>query len=353
MRVLNHLELESRLDRSGMGTAAAQQRKALDAADADVDVVTSPWRRGNALDAAFDHVAFDDDLLAEYDLLHLNMAGPVSLTLAAHANYTDTPLVCHTHVTAEDFRESFRFSNLAAPVLKQYLKRFYSMADLVLCPSEYTKDILESYPVDAPIQPISNGIDVDGLDGHERFRESTRDQYDLDGTVVFAVGNVFERKGLTTFCELAQATDHEFAWFGHYDEGPQASKTTRKWTQNPPANVTFTGWVDDKRMAFGAGDVFCFPAKVENQGLVVLEAMACEKACVLRDIPVFREYFTDGEDAILCETHDEFVDAIDALADDPDRRAELGANARETAREHALDRVGNELVAAYERALDA
>jgi glycosyltransferase involved in cell wall biosynthesis len=280
------------------------------------------------------------------------MAGPVSLALARHARATDTPLVLHTHVTAEDFRDSFRFSNAVAPALKAYLERFYSQADLVLCPSEYTKGVLESYPVDAPIRPLSNGIDVDSLDGHERFRDDTRERYDLDGTVVFAVGNVFERKGLTTFCALAQATDHEFAWFGHHDEGPQASKATRRWTENPPENVTFTGWVDDKRMAFGAGDVFCFPAKVENQGLVVLEAMSCGKACVLRDIPVFREYFTDGEDAILCSTFDEFEAAVDRLADDPDRRRRLGENARETVEAHALDRIGNELVDAYRRVLE-
>jgi len=352
MRVLNHLELESQLHRSGMGTAADQQRKALARADANVDVVTSPWRDGNPLDAAFANLAFEESFFEPYDVAHLNMAGPVSLALARHAKANDVPLVLHTHVTAEDFRDSFRFSNAIAPALKAYLKRFYSQADLVLCPSEYTKGVLEDYPVHAPIQPISNGIDVDSLAGHERFRADTRDRFNLDDTVVFAVGNVFERKGLTTFCELAQATDHEFAWFGHYDDGPQASKTTRKWTENPPENVTFTGWVEDKRMAFGAGDVFCFPAKVENQGLVVLEAMSCGKACVLRDIPVFREYFTDGHDAILCSEFDEFVDALDRLDTDPDLRERLGENARETVHEHSLDRIGNELVDAYRRVLD-
>ena len=352
MRVLNHLELESRLHRSGMGTAAAQQRKALAEADTDVDVVTSPWRDGNPLDAVFANLAFEESLLADYDIAHLNMAGPVSLALARHAKSANVPLVLHTHVTAEDFRESFRFSNVVAPGLKTYLKHFYSQADLVLCPSEYTKGILEAYPVDAPIRPISNGIDVESLQGYEQFREDTRERFDLDDTVVFAVGNVFERKGLTTFCELAQETDLDFAWFGHYDDGPQASQTTRKWTNDPPENVTFTGRVDDKRMAYGAGDVFCFPAKVENQGLVVLEAMSCSKACVLRDIPVFREYFTDGEDAILCETNDEFVDALKRLDDDPELRERLGANARETVDEHALDRIGNELVDAYRTVLD-
>jgi 1,2-diacylglycerol-3-alpha-glucose alpha-1,2-glucosyltransferase len=344
VRALNYLELESRLDRSGIGTSAAQQRAAL--ADTDIEVITSPWTDGHPVWAALEAATWGE-AFRDYDLAHTNMIGPGSVTVAQHARQNDIPLVCHSHVTSEDFRGSFRFSNLLARPLREYLRWFYSQADLVLCPSEYTKRMLQDYPLDAPIEPISNGVDLDSLEGHEDRREEYRERYDLDGMVVFAVGNVFERKGLTTFCELAQRTEHEFAWFGHYDEGPQASPTVRKWTQNPPENVTFTGWVDDIRGAYGAGDVFCFPAKVENQGLVVLEAMACEKAVVLRDIPVFREYYSHGEDCLLCETEDDFVDALDDLASNPDLRERLGENGRETAEQHGLDRVGDRLAGIY------
>jgi glycosyltransferase involved in cell wall biosynthesis len=167
--------------------------------------------------------------------------------------------------------------------------------------------------------------------------------------VVFAVGNVFERKGLTTFCRLAGETPFDFAWFGPYDEGPHASEEVQHWTTDPPENVVFTGWVEDKRAAFGAGDVYLFPTKNENQGIAVLEAMACGKAVVLSDIPVFREYYTDGHDCIMCETRAEFREALERLAAEPALRRELGEHARETAAEHGLDRVGERLAATYRR----
>ncbi|WP_410765030.1 glycosyltransferase family 4 protein [Haloferax sp. DFSO60] len=347
MRVLNYLELASQLDRSGIGTATDQQRAALETTD--VDVVTSPWPESPG--SAVSRVAGGDGFFADYDVAHCNLIGPGSVAVARHAKRNDIPLVLHAHVTREDFAESFRGSTAVAPVLGKYLKWFYSQADVVLCPSEYTKRTLESYPVDAPIRPISNGVDAAALEGFEDFRDEYRERYDLTEMTVFTVGNVFERKGLTMFCELAQETDYDFAWFGPYDTGPHASKKVNYWVENHPENVTFTGWIDDIRGAFGAGDVYLFATKNENQGIAVLEAMACGKAVILRDIPVFEEFYTHGHDCLKCSTKEEFRRALDLLARDPELRERLGENAKETAAEHSLDRVGERLVETYEDVL--
>ncbi len=171
MRVLNYLELEGRLDRSGIGTAAAQQRAALEAAG--VEVVTDPWRAGVPP-------------VEPFDLAHVNLFGPGTLAVAAAARRRGAPLVAHAHVTAEDFRGSFRGSDLAAGPLRRYLRWFYSRADRVLCPSEYTRGTLAEYPIDAPVEPVSNGVDLDSLAGFEALREPYRERFDLDGLVAFA-----------------------------------------------------------------------------------------------------------------------------------------------------------------------
>ena len=339
VRVLHYLELPSQLDRSGIGTAVAHQRTAL--AETDVTVRTGLC---DALSVRTLHSP-----LADIDLVHCHLIGPGSFAAARLAKRTDTPLVLHAHVTAEDFAGSFRFSHTLAGSLAEYLRVFYSQATLVLCPSRYTKRALQRYPIEAPIRPITNGVDLDKFETFGRYRTEARAQLDLSGPVVFTVGNVFERKGVETFCRLAVDTDYEFVWFGPYDTGPLASKTVRRWTQTPPANVTFTGWIDDIRTAYAAGDIYLFPTHDENQGIAVLEAMACGKPVVLRRLPVFEEYYTHGEDCLMCETRDEFRAAVDRLADDPGLRQRLGENARETARDHSLEHLGTELTRVYER----
>ncbi len=354
VRVLHYLELASQLDRSGISTAVDHQRRAL--RDQGVDVLTHPVGDA-AIDDAVEGLdallaGGDADPVVDYDLLHVSTIGPVSLALVEHARRSGRPVVASAHTTREDFAGSFRGSDLVGPVLERYLRWFYSRADLVVTPSEYTRGVLEEYPVRSPIRQITNGIDLSSMAGYAALREQYRDRYDLSGTVVFSVGNVFERKGVAEFCEVARRTDHEFVWFGHYDTGPQASKTVRRLTTDPPDNVTFTGWIEDKRGAFAAGDVLLLPAEVENQGLVVLEAMAAGRPVVLSDIPVFREFFTDGEDCLRRDSTAGYVEAVDRLADDPALRERLGENAVATAESHSLDRVGEQLHAAYRTLLD-
>ncbi len=347
MRILNYLELADRIQRSGIGTAVRNQRKAL--ADSEHRLVTSPWAGGSPATAGLKRLV-GDPAFESYDLAHCNLIGPGTVTVAEHAVRTDLPLVLHAHVTREDFAGSFRGSATVGPILERYLRWLYSRADLVLCPSEYTRSTLSTYPITAPVRSITNGVDIDTLAGYESLRDSSRRRFDLDGLVVFAVGNVFERKGVSAFCRLAARTDYEFVWFGPYDTGPHASPTVRRLVRSPPDNVTFTGWIDDIREAYAAGDVYLFPTNVENQGIAVLEAMACGAAVVLRKIPVFEELYTDGEDCLLCETLSEFETALERLAADPLLRERLGENAKETARRHDLDRVRTELLDAYEMA---
>jgi glycosyltransferase involved in cell wall biosynthesis len=347
VRVLNYLEFGDRLRRSGIATAVDNQRRALE--DSDHVVVTSPWAGGSTVRAGIERIG-GGRAFAEYGLAHCNLVGPGTVAVAEHARQGGIPLVLHAHVTREDFAGSFRGSNAVGPALERYLRWLYSRADLVLCPSAYTEAVLDSYPVETPIRPVTNGVDTDALAGHGELRERYRRRFDLEGPVVFAVGNVFERKGVPTFCRLATRIDHDFVWFGPYDTGPHADPTVRRLVRSPPANVTFTGWIEDVRGAYGAGDIFLAPTRVENQGLAVLEAMACGAAVVLRDIPVFEEFYTDGVDCLKCETLPEFEAAVERLASDPDLRTRLGANAKETARGHGLDRVRAELCDAYAEA---
>lgn len=295
-------------------------------------------------------IEYTTEPVLDADVLHLNNMGPRSLYYATRAQRAGIPVVAHTHQTAADFRESFAFSNALARPMKPYLSYAYAQADHLICPSEHTADVIAEY-CDTPRTVVSNGFDPEKIAGHESLREEYLARYDLEPPVVFMVGHVIERKGLSAFVETARRLpDLDFAWFGYLNPGGGRldrvlrSRETTRHVENAPDNCTFTGYIEDVRGAFAAGDIFFFPTKNENEGMALLEAMAAGKPPVVRDIPTF-EWLEDGENAL--KASEDFVDPLRRLADDAALRADIGRAAAETSEAYTLDAVSDQLVDVY------
>ncbi|WGI16646.1 glycosyltransferase family 4 protein [Methanonatronarchaeum sp. AMET-Sl] len=331
MKVCIYLEMEGRLDTSGIGVATKNQRKALRRLDQfDLDLTKNPW--------------------SDYDILHLNTIGPKSLFHLFRAKRKNKPVVLHSHTTGEDFKGSFMFSDLVSIPLKKYLGFYYTKGDVVLCPSKYTKQKLFEYNVNNPIV-VSNGVDLEKYSFNKKLRKEYRDRYGLTGTVVFAVGSPFERKGVETFIEVAKTLpEYSFVWFGPLRK--LQKKSIRKLIENPPDNVKFTGKVDNVVGAYSAGDIFFLPSYNENQGLVVLEAAACERPLILRDIPGFK-YCRDKTECLKGESEQEFKKHIDSIARNKDLRDRLVSNGLELANRHSLENTGEKLIKIYKEVLNS
>lgn len=331
MRVAHYLEFEQHIS-GGIRESVCHQRRML--SECEIEYTTTP-----TLDA---------------DILHCNLMGPRSIFYAIQANQRNVPVIAHTHVTAEDFRDSFRFSTLISRPLKPYLKRAYSLADVLICPSEYNRSIIESY-TDAPTTVISNGVDLEKLTGFELLRETYRERYNLSGLVVFTVGHVFPRKGLETFVETARRLpDVEFVWFGPLDRRLKA-RETRQIVDSAPSNCTFTGYIEDIRGAYAAGDVFFCPTREENEGIALLEALATGQPMVVRDIPAF-SWLEDGTHCL--KANRAFDATIDQLRDRnrPDSlsaiASDIGGNASNLARAYAVSNLARDLQACYREVIE-
>ncbi|WP_276255939.1 glycosyltransferase family 4 protein [Halomontanus rarus] len=342
MKISHYFELEEQVT-GGIHESVHHQRKILD--QLDLRYTTEP-----TLDA---------------DVFHCNLMGPRSVWYAKRARSRGIPVVTHTHVTAEDFGDSFRFTNALAKPLKPYLEWAYGLADALVCPSTYNRRLIESYTdTDATTTVISNGVDREKLAGFESLAAEYRERYDLEPPVVFLVGHVIKRKGLETFVELARRRpDIDFAWFGPLDLSLKGRETTRL-IEESPENCTFTGYIDDIRGAYAAGDIFCFPTYEENEGIALLEAMTAGKPVLVRDIETF-SWLEDGEDCLKVATSgaevevegesesksksdiDAFEEALERLTD-PDLRRRLGSNAARRSEQFSLDAVANRYQSLYE-----
>src|SRR5262249_6697604 len=151
-----------------------------------------------------------------------------------------------------------------APLLKKYLTYAYDLADVVFCPTEYTRSLLLAYGL--PPEKLvaqSNAVDLKKYYQDSGKRAAGRAKFGLNGLVIGTVAQVNPRKGIDTFLFLTkQFAANQFIWAGNF-----FSKLLVKGLPKPlPTNVQFTGFVDDVLEAFNALDIFIFPSYEENQG---------------------------------------------------------------------------------------
>jgi glycosyltransferase involved in cell wall biosynthesis len=327
MKISHYLEFEDRV-LGGIRESVKNQRTAFERTD--LEYVT--------------------DVKFSSDIWHLNFVGPISFIFAMIATLIRKPLIINVHTTSEDFKESFRFSGILSYPLYVYLKVFYSMGDKLIVPSDYTASLMKNDYGFTPekLSVVSNGIETSKFNNFEECREEAREKYDLDGEVFFCVGSVFKRKGVPEFIDVARKfPEKDFVWFGKIFDDKIMDKEMKEAMSSKPGNVTFTGYVDDIREAYAAGDVFFYPTHTENQGIPALEAAYCEKPLILRDIPAFESDFEDGENCLKGDNLEEFYDCIERVSRDEELPSELVDNARDMVENHTLESIGKQLQDAY------
>lgn len=221
--------------------------------------------------------------------------------------------------------------------------------DSVLVVSEQWRAILrDEYGRDALVVP--NGVDPARFPAPtEQARAGLRARV-ADRFTFLAVGGVEPRKGTVhafralarlkrsgVDAVLAVVGGHSFQDYTPYREAalgllPELGLTLGE-------DVVLLGTVSDVELAgwYHSADVLAFPSVKEGFGLAVLEAMACGLPVIASDLPVFREYLSDGTDALLPRAGDDaqLARAMTALAQDGSLRDQLRRNGFEVAQRYS------------------
>lgn len=333
MKVKLYFENEKAIAKSGIGKALEHQKKALTL---------------NHVDFTTNHHCKD------FDVLHINTTMVNSYFEAKWAKRHGKAIVYHAHSTVEDFRNSFAFSNLLSPFYRVWLKELYSMGDVIVTPTEYSKSILQSYGLKQPIFAISNGIDVDRFTYDENKMKAFRDYFQLaEGQkTVISVGWLFERKGFDTFCEVAtHFPEYTFIWFGDKTLS-MPTANIRHWIENKPENVILPGYIAGDVIigAYLGCDLFFFPSREETEGIVVLEALAAKSPVIVRDIGVYDGWLEDGKNCYKGKDTTDFVYLIDKFFHG--ELDDLTEAAYQTALSRGFKAIGENLVEVYQLALE-
>lgn len=279
-----------------------------------------------------------------YDILHSHGCFPYTFRMVKRGIKLKKPIVISAHQTHHDIDKSFLFSKQLSLSFKQYIRRYYKVADVIICPTENSKKIVQNeLRIKKPIKLISNGVDVSKFQHSKMRRSQFREKYDLHSPTVMCVGMPTRRKGFFDFIQISKSlNDLSFLWVGQ-----RAFPLIQPNYIINGNNLIMPGFVDDIISAYSGGDVFCFPSYYEGEGIVVFEAMSCGLPVIIRDLPVYEGRFIDGKNCLKARNNNEFVEKIEYLIDNPSERKRIAVNGLKTAKEFDINKTAKNLFKVY------
>ncbi|MGI6008030.1 MAG: glycosyltransferase family 4 protein [Ruminococcus sp.] len=278
----------------------------------------------------------------EASVIHINTVFPDAAFAAYAARKQGKKVVYYGHSTMEDFCDSFIGSNRAAAFFKKWICRCYSLGDVILTPTEYSRRLLTGYGLKPRIYAVTNGVDTGFFHKDAEMGRAFRRKYRIPDhrKAVISAGHLIPRKGIFDFLKLAAGMPEVlFIWFGGgnlWAVPPAVKRAIKKKTEN----VIFAGYVkpEELKAAYCGADAFAFFSYEETEGIVVLEALACEIPVIVRDIPVYEDWLKNGVHVYKAGDIEEFRQGLESVFY-KDCSDMTGAG-RKLAEEHSIRQTG-------------
>ncbi len=292
-----------------------------------------------------------NDPKGEYDVLHIHSPLPSSFAWALRRKLSGKPLVLHGRHLPELIRGGFVGGSVAYPFVRWYSTAFYNMGDVVVGATPYVTKTLAKDGVRGPFKVIPNGVnrDVFVRDGAKGARFRERLGLASSDMLVLSVGLRIPRKGVDTFISMASrlsaSPEVKFVWVGGSE--PLLEDALDKVA---PGNVIFPGHVPFSEIVgvYSAADVFVFPTRAESYGNVMLEAASCGCPLLIRDIPVYEEWVSDGGHCLKARDDADFAEKLSRILGDSALRSALARGALSLAEEHDIKKTARMLKELYE-----
>jgi glycosyltransferase involved in cell wall biosynthesis len=234
---------------------------------------------------------------------------------------------------------------LTARVAWRFTRMLYNRANQVVTPSMTLKRELMRHGVTAPVNHISNGIDLDLVTRKESYASTGR---------ILHAGRLGAEKNVEVvvkaFARVAASAPH--ATLDIAGDGPARKSLEGLVTKlGLGERVRFLGFMDRSQLAASYADYDCFAtaSTIETQGIVLLEAMAAGLPVVGVRALATPEIVRTGRDGIIVPPFDEqaMARAIERILAEQPLRERFGAACVADVQSHALERVVDDVEQLY------
>lgn len=241
---------------------------------------------------------------------------------------------------AEQLGGGYRLSSFAE-------RTAYEGADAIIAVSRgMREDVLSAYPRVKPdrVRVVHNGIDAEVYRPDPDTDVLERLGVDVDRPYVAFVGRITRQKGVSHLLRAMRSVTPEaqLVLLAGSPDTPELAREVEMAVQTLTEERSGVVWVssmlprEDVRQVLTHATLFVCPSIYEPQGIVNLEAMACETAVVASNVGGIPEVVVHGETGILvpydARDSDAFeaglAEAINEMVARPDQAVEMGRAGR-------------------------
>jgi phosphatidylinositol alpha-mannosyltransferase len=312
----------------------------------------SPLATTTQVSASIDPATIDAMLEREqFDILHFHepWVPLLSYQILARSNSVN---VATFHAKLPGTMMSRTISKVVTPYTKSSLKYLHELVAVSDSAAEYVSSMTPK-----AIAIIPNGINL------KRYHQArvasgakTVNSASARKNILY-IGRLEKRKGvrylLRAYAQLQEEMDVSLTLIGN---GPQRKRLELRAQELGLRNVTFTGYISDrrKREMLRKTDLFCSPAPFgESFGVVLLEAMACGIPIVAGNNPGYRGVLQGLGSLSLVTPHDraEFAGRLRLMLEEAQLRRMWRAWAKKTVPRYSYEKVVDDYEVVYERAI--
>jgi 1,2-diacylglycerol 3-alpha-glucosyltransferase len=251
----------------------------------------------------------------------------------------------HTFHADPDYLKNVKLQTELFQKITWKLETFlYNECDIVTCPSEVTKKELLENHCKAPVEVVSNGIDLKQFD-KEVFGD-IRKKYP-GKKILLSVSRIAPEKNIThllSVMEILRKKDKNILLL-MIGDGPQFQEIAKIVAHKKLHDcIKLIGKVAHEKIIsegyFKAADIFVSASKTETQGISVLEAQANKLPCVVVNAKALPLLVNERNGAVVApNSAKDFANAIIKILADKKLALKMGEEAFVSAKRHALPKV--------------
>lgn len=310
---------------------------------------------GISLNIRYDRYA--RDLLTSMDIVHVHHPFISMILALRYCKPLGIPIVFTSHTRYDLYYQAYLPmlpENLGHNLLQAYFPAFCKSCDLVIAPSKGMREVLRTLGVDADIEIVPNGIDLEFIRSRLQIFRKEDFGIDDDETVLVYVGRLGPEKNggflLKSFAKALESYENgRLLIIGDGLDRKRLERQTKKLGIDSKVNFMGSVPYEDVPGYLGVADAFVTASVTEVHPLTLIEGMAAGLPVLGIKSPGIEDIIEDGETGYLVrEDFSEFSIKLLQLLSDYDARKYMGENAYARAEKHSFKHTSTQLLAHYE-----